>query len=144
MILCADTSFLLSFYGSDVNTAAALQHVRQHQAPLLVHEVSLLEFENAVRLREFRGKLSAQEATRITSGFQADMGAGRVVMTALPLPLLFQTASRLSALHTRTLGNRAYDILHVASALVAGADEFLSFDARQIQLAMAAGLKVGP
>ncbi len=144
MILCADTSFLLSFYGSDVNTAAALCHVQQHQAPLLIHEVSSLEFENAVRLREFRGKLTAHEASRITFGFQSDISAGRVVMTALPLPLLFQRASSLSALHTRTLGNRAYDILQVAASLVAEADEFLSFDARQRQLANAAGLRVSP
>jgi predicted nucleic acid-binding protein len=144
MIRSADTSFLLSFYGSDVNTAAALRHVQQHQVPLLIHEVSSLEFENAVRLREFRGKLSAHEASRITSGFQADISAGRVVMVALPLPQIFQTASRLSALHTRALGNRAYDILQVAAALVAGADELLSFDARQRQLANAAGLRVGP
>ena len=144
MILCADTSFLLSFYGSDVNTAAALRHVQLHEAPLLIHEVSLLEFENAVRLREFRGKLSAPEAARITTGFQADISAGRVAMAALPLPLLFQTATRLSAEHTRSLGNRAYDILQVAAAMVAGADEFLSFDARQRQLANAAGLTVGP
>lgn len=144
MILCADTSFLLSFYGSDVNTLAALRHVQLHQAPLLIHEVSLLEFENAVRLREFRGKFSAQESARTTSGFQADISAGRVALTALPLPVLFQTASRLSAQHTRALGNRAYDILHVAAALVVGADEFLSFDAKQRQLANAAGLRVGP
>ena len=144
MILCADTSFLLSFYGSDVNTAAALWHVQQHQVPLLIHDVSLLEFENAIRLQEFRGKLSMHEAVRIISGFQTDIGAGRVVMTALSQPLLFQTASRLSALHTRALGNRAYDILQVAAALVAGADEFLSFDERQRKLANAAGLAVNP
>jgi len=144
MIRCADTSFLLSFYGSDVNTAAALRHVQQYHVPLIIHEVSSLEFENAVRLRKFRGKLSTPEAALITSAFQADISAGRVVMVALPLAQLFQTASRLSALHTKDLGNRAYDILQVAAALVAGADELLSFDIRQRQLANAAGLRVGP
>ncbi len=144
MILSADTSFLLSFYGADVNTAVAMQHMSHRQTPLVTHAINTLEFENAVRLREFRGKLTAIEAHRIVAGYQADIQAGRIVTAQTDLPLVFQTAAHLSELHTRLLGNRAYDILHVAVAIVSQADEFLSFDERQRKLAAAAGLIVGP
>jgi len=48
-------------------------------------------------------------------------------------------AERLSALHSETLGTRSLDVLHVASALVLGRNEFLTFDNRQGALARAGG-----
>jgi predicted nucleic acid-binding protein len=53
-------------------------------------------------------------------------------------------AEELSAAHTETLGTRAADILHVATAAALGATLFLSFDTRQKALAAAAGLRVMP
>ncbi|MGV3662741.1 MAG: type II toxin-antitoxin system VapC family toxin [Prosthecobacter sp.] len=144
MILCADTSFLLSFYGADVNTSAAIQHMSQRGVPLLAHVINGLEFENAVRLRQFRGKLTTIEGQLIITGYQGDIRAGRVVASQPDLGLVFQTAAHLSELHTPFLGNRAYDILQVAAAIVSKADEFLSFDERQRNLASAAGLLVAP
>ena len=63
---------------------------------------------------------------------------------ALDLSATFEVARELSRNYTTTLGNRAYDILQVAAAVVAGAGEFLSFDEKQRKLAAAAGLTVGP
>jgi len=144
MTLCADTSFLFSLYGADANTAAAIACVQARRSCLHVHCVSGLEFANAVRLREFRGKFSPQEARRIIDLYDKDVLAHRVVELHLDLASTFQVARELSRGHTVTLGNRAYDILQVAAALVLQADEFLSFDARQRDLAKAAGLPVGP
>ena len=50
----------------------------------------------------------------------------------------------VTTLIPETSGNRSYDILHVAAAMVLSATEFWSFDARQRDLAKAAGLLVGP
>jgi predicted nucleic acid-binding protein len=52
------------------------------------------------------------------------------------------TAERLSAQHTWNGGFRAFDILHVATALHLGAMEFLTFDANQRKLAELEGLVV--
>jgi predicted nucleic acid-binding protein len=60
------------------------------------------------------------------------------------MPDVFNEAARLSAAHTETIGNRAYDILHVAAARIIGATEFWSFDGKQRALAQAEGMKVGP
>jgi predicted nucleic acid-binding protein len=44
--------------------------------------------------------------------------------------------------HTRSIGCRSLDILHVASALELEIRHFATFDTRQQQLARAAGLRV--
>lgn len=51
-------------------------------------------------------------------------------------------AERLSAQHSEKIGTRSLDIMHVAAALVLGAQTFLTFEKRQASLARAAGLKV--
>lgn len=53
-------------------------------------------------------------------------------------------AATLSEDHTATLGTRALDVLHVATALVLKPAAFCSFDERQRKLARAKGLKVLP
>jgi predicted nucleic acid-binding protein len=47
----------------------------------------------------------------------------------------------LSREHTITLGTRALDVLHVASALELGVRSFVTYDTRQAALAKAVGLK---
>jgi predicted nucleic acid-binding protein len=44
--------------------------------------------------------------------------------------------------HTIKRGFRAYDIMHVAAALLLGCDTFWSFDAKAKKLAELEGLKV--
>ncbi len=51
-------------------------------------------------------------------------------------------AERMSDEHTVSQGHRLIDILHVATALHLGSEEFLTFDANQIKLARAEGLRV--
>ena len=53
-------------------------------------------------------------------------------------------AEQLSAQHTGKTGRRAFDILHVATALELEAKQFLTFDGGQSALAKAVGLKVKP
>jgi len=144
MTICADTSFLFSFYGSDVNTAAAQNRATESASVIHVHVVNSFEFENAVRLRFFQRKLSEVERDKIITGYRADIESGRVVNVNVPLTQVFSEAARLSAQHTETLGNRAYDILQVAAALRLGATEFWSFDGKQRTLAQAEGLSVRP
>lgn len=144
MTLCADTSFLLSLYGADANTEAAVRCIRARRSRLHVHCINAFEFENAVRLREFRGKFTPQEARRIIELYEKDVQAQRVVELPLDLAAAFEVARVLSRNHTTAIGNRAYDILQVAAAVVLNADEFLSLDGRQRTLAAAEGLTVGP
>jgi predicted nucleic acid-binding protein len=44
--------------------------------------------------------------------------------------------------HTATVGARALDVLHVASALTLGRTTFVTYDERQAALARATGMRV--
>ena len=46
------------------------------------------------------------------------------------------------AAHTESRGHRLADILHVATAIHLGAEEFLTFDSKQKRLAEAEGMTV--
>ncbi len=144
MIICADTSFLFSLYGADVNTSAAQAFTEAQRTALHVHVVNSFEFENAVRLRFFQEKFSEVDRDRIIKGYQADLESGRVILLRLNLPIVFEESVNISRRYTETLGNRAYDILQVAAAKLLGATDFWSFDGKQRELAKAEGLQVGP
>lgn len=51
-------------------------------------------------------------------------------------------AERLSGQYTWTKGYRGFDLLHVATALHLGVEEFLTFDVKQKQLAESEDLTV--
>ena len=55
---------------------------------------------------------------------------------------MFATTLRLSTAHSRTLGTRTLDLLHVAAALTLQATEFITCDDRQAKAATKEGLKV--
>lgn len=68
----------------------------------------------------------------------------RDLVNQLAWHLHWEACRRISAAHTLTTGSRAYDITHVAAALVPRADVFLSFDARQRAPARLVGLHEVP
>ena len=55
---------------------------------------------------------------------------------------LVPEAEALATHHTPAIGTRSLDVLHVSAALVMGATEFCTFDARQVKLAQLAGMHV--
>jgi predicted nucleic acid-binding protein len=55
-----------------------------------------------------------------------------------------EKANELSDNYSANLGCRTLDIIHVAAAILIGAREFVTFDARQAEMAKQAGLKVIP
>ncbi len=75
---------------------------------------------------------------------QLNMDMGAVVIVPVDWSEVHQIAEKLSANHTRTRGQRAFDLLHIATALHLDARDFLSFDDRQRELAKKEGLKVKP
>jgi predicted nucleic acid-binding protein len=56
-------------------------------------------------------------------------------------PAVFARGRKIARLHTPRIGAKGLDVLHVASAIVFGADVFYTFDRRQAKLAQAVGLK---
>lgn len=100
-----------------------------------------MEVENAIYQRLFRRDLTAAEAKAAIAAFRRDIADS--VFELKPFsPEMFRTALSISSRHTPSLEARSLDVLHVAAAVVLGADEFITFDRNQAKLASAQGLKV--
>lgn len=141
MIFC-DTSFLFSLYGNDVNSARAVAWVRRCTLPLHLNSLVHYEFGNALLFAECRRILKPGESAYYWALFEAALAQGRLVQVTSNLADVVDEARRMSAMRTLSCGYRAFDILHVASARCAGANEFLTFDANQHKLAESEGLVV--
>ncbi len=140
----ADTSFLISLYGQDVNTSAANQQLEAHSGPIHLCNINEFEFANALRLLVFREKITPASAQAQIQAYEADKRAGKLLFKITDANVVLARAGQISATHTESGGHRAYDILQVAAALLLGASEFWSFDGKQRTLAQAEGLRVGP
>jgi predicted nucleic acid-binding protein len=78
------------------------------------------------------------------AAFEQDIATGRWQCPVYTAATVEQKADELSAIHSAVLGCRTLDIIHVAAALVIGANEFITFDGRQGAMAKQAGLTVKP
>jgi predicted nucleic acid-binding protein len=85
--------------------------------------------------------LTEELALRSLGVFEADFNSGGLRLVDLPWRAALDRTAELSRVHTITLGTRALDVLHVASALELGVRSFVTYDTRQAALAKAVGLK---
>ena len=141
MVICCDTSFLFSVYGNDANTSRALTYLKKTQSPLTVSILNGFELANALRLAEFRKLIAPGNAELLLGEYHRDLEDRRIVEYPCNLASLFKHAHRLSEDHTVRKGHRGFDILHVATALEIGANDFLTFDRVQSRLAQVLNLK---
>ncbi|MFZ0336805.1 MAG: type II toxin-antitoxin system VapC family toxin, partial [Terracidiphilus sp.] len=95
----------------------------------------------AVSWRVFRKQLLIGQQRTVLDSFSKDVEAGIIRIAPIP-SAAFARARQIAEAETPLSGNRALDVLHVASALVLKADTFYTFDAKQTKLASALGLRV--
>ncbi len=144
MIVTADASFLVSLYGVDVDTPAARAWMAANAEPILLTGALRFETENALRLACYRGRITAAELALALADIESDLAQGIMIVTDIASDVHWAECRRISEAHTSSTGSRAYDITHVAAAVVLKADTFLSFDGRQRTLAGLLGLMVAP
>jgi predicted nucleic acid-binding protein len=139
----ADTCFLASLYGVDINSALAVPQIETLRPNIMITPFSELELLTAFEARVFRKLLSGAEAEASMHAFRTDLATG--VLLRKPVPHgVFARAVVLSKLYTRALGSRTLDILQIAIALELNADMFFTFDKDQAKLAKRTGLTVRP
>jgi len=119
VVIYPDTSFLFSLYVNEDETPIAREYAEQ-----LTEQLGLDELRWALRLSD----------EHVADGF--------LQHTSLVWAEILREAERLGEAHLTKTGVRSGDLLHVASAVVLGACEFVTFDQRQAKLARRAGLKV--
>ena len=143
-----DTSFLYAIYRKQVNSPTAAAFFQEMPEPLIASSLLLYEFRQSVR---FQGFLFAQDSRKgfswalgatLLKTLRSDLAAGVLVVATVDWADAQNIAERLSSRYTLASGHRALDILHVATALHLGVDEFLTFDEDQRALAIAEGLEV--
>jgi predicted nucleic acid-binding protein len=141
LIIYADTSFLFSLYLSDANTSPAAAAMLRFKEPLHTTDFGEFEFTNAVAWRVFRKQVLVGEQRAVFDAFAKDIEEGMIRITPIPAAA-FARAKQIARTQTPVMGNRALDVLHVASALVLRADTLFTFDSKQAKLASALGLRV--
>ena len=143
-----DTSFLFSLYRQQVHSPRVIAYMQALPGSLHISGLLVLEFRQSVRLQ---ARLHAREKTKgfskadgaaMLRDLQSDLAAKIVKVVPVDWADVHQLAERLSATYTERRGHRLVDILHVATALHLGAEEFLTFDSNQKLLAEAEGFAV--
>ena len=138
----ADTSFLVSLYGSDLHSHSAIALVQKHRPVFTVTPFGEAEFTSIVFAMSARPKgWTVVEARAIEENFTRDLQGG-VWQWEDFAPETWQRAREISWRHAPTLGSGAMDALHVASALVLEAQDFYTFDRDRAKLARAVGMRV--
>lgn len=108
--------------------------------PVTISQLGVVELTSAPRKYARMGDLSTPAAADIERAFQADIGAGCMVVVELP-PSTFHLARALLATHGER-GLRTLDALQLASALECGAVVFATADSRLAPVARASGLQL--
>lgn len=137
-----DTSAIVKLYVREPETLAISRWLRTNNQAIPLTQLHGLELTNALHLKALRGEISPKQIQTILTLFAEHHDAGVFYRPAVDWAKVWDKAIELSTTHTATLGTRSLDILHVAAALSLVSRRFVTFDAKQAQLATAAGLNV--
>jgi predicted nucleic acid-binding protein len=139
-----DSAVIVKLYVSEANSPHAIQLTEAYPVPYCLTPWQGLEVKNAMRLKAFRGEITAAQLQYSMAALAEDTALGRWQRPHFNAAVVEEKAAELSALYSARLGCRTLDIIHVATALVIGASYFITFDRRQSSLAKQAGLFVKP
>jgi predicted nucleic acid-binding protein len=150
----ADTNFFTALVSGGLHRAEAYrlrtEAIEGGWPPLPITFLTRMEVINAIHQQVFLtrngvpGIHASPEAAAIDELlFMEEIQAGETMILAeIDLGRLGEKFDALVHRYTIKHGFRAYDIIHVASAILLGCDTFWSFDARAKKLAKLAGLEV--
>jgi predicted nucleic acid-binding protein len=141
-VIYPDTSFIISFYTPEWEFAQAREYMAAGAPSLIYTPFHRLEVRTGLRARVFRKSSTVSELQIAFRQMEEDIVEGILHHTPLNWSDALREAERLGEAHLTETGVRSGDLLHVASAVVLGAREFVTFDQRQTKLARRAGLKV--
>ncbi len=99
------------------------------------------EIINAICRAAFLGQIDPEGLAGALADLTSDFASGHLRQADILWRAALNGAAELSQRHTPKLGTRSSDVLHVACARELKLRYFLTFDERQQQLAVAAGLK---
>jgi predicted nucleic acid-binding protein len=101
-----------------------------------------LEIENALQALRFRREITAEQLAGSRGLVTEMIRRGRFEKIDLSLDEIGREAFSLVPLVTAKTGCRTLDLMHIATAKLLGACEFVSTDKRQIEAAKLCGFKI--
>jgi len=136
-----DTSVLLKLYNDENGSIEAYERARRFNVLPLTF-LGEIELKNSLRILKGRGRIQAEELTKMLDCIDEDSATGRLFRLRPDPSALESYALKLSSNFAADHLCRSLDILHVAHACEAGIPTFITSDQRQAILAEKAGLEV--
>ncbi len=137
-----DPSALLKLYLHEPESRRMAAWRAKARSPVTVTHHGRVELMNGIALAAHRKLISEPVFNAAIAALEDDFEKGRYVQADLLWRSTLNRAAELSREHSRRLGMRSLDVLHVASALELGFRTFITFDVRQQNLARAVGLRL--
>ena len=136
-----DPSALLKLYLNEPQSRVMAAWRGKTRGRLPVTHHGRVEVVNGLALAAHRGWVGEPVYAAALAAFDEDFQLGRYHPVDVLWRAALKRAGELSRRHSRVLGTRSLDVIHVACALELGLPGFLTFDVRQAKLACAVGLK---
>jgi predicted nucleic acid-binding protein len=137
-----DTGLLLKLYTHERDSEAVRKFVVRRREALVFTPLHHSECVSALRLKCFRGEAREEEVAGALRDIESDFAAGVLCKVPMDWDAAWLRCLILSDAHAASTGCRTLDSLHVACALLLGADQLVTADARQANLARKAGLRL--
>lgn len=138
-MIYVDSSFFVSIYLPDANSATALAYAKSHPR-LWLTPLHIAECFHAFTQQVFFGKITLPVANKLCDQLNQDRADNLWLESPMP-EHAFERCSEIARRYGPRLGVRTLDSLHVACALELKAERFWTFDERQAKLARAEGIK---
>ncbi len=119
-----DTSAIVKLYIKEEYSREVSAWLKQNNEAVPLTGFHDLEFNNALRLKQFRGEITEDGVQNIISKLIFHQTLGIFYRPQLNWHDIFNLAAKLSNNHTGSIGARSLDVLHVASALSIDAEKF--------------------
>ena len=137
-----DTGVALKLVVEEPMSAAVRAFVAARRVPVPFSRLIEVEIENALQALFFRGAITGGQLAGARSLLGSLVRKGQFRRVELSLDKIAAETLSLAPLVTSKTGCRTLDLMHVATAKLLGAGEFVSTDKRQIAAAAVCGLQV--
>ena len=137
-----DPSALRSSYVHDERSARFCAWRTRLAGALPMTRFGRAELLNSFALGVYRRIMTADVAAAAAAELEDDLRSGRLTMVDAMWRRTLDLAGELSTVHSRRLGTRTLDVLHVATARTLKMTHFVSNDGRQAALAKVVGLRL--
>ena len=141
-MIYVDTSVIVKLYIREKFSRKVSEWVSENNEAIPLTNFHVLEFRNALHLKEFQGEISDEQIQNVMENLDNHQEKGVYYRPQLNWTEILGYAHDLSQRFTALTGARTLDILHVASALSMKVEKFFSLDGRQVKLASLAGLQI--